>query len=140
MPSSLPDPQPLRNQKSINPILRNCNLKDARFYHFCLILMKNTKNQAKILQSCFLQIAISQDWIGGFLISQRLWVRKACGQILKLRWFHNSCKQSFYVTKTPKTHLRLYSHSTVTVPILDISYQITCLSQQYLELLELSPK
>ena len=83
--------------------------------------MKNTKNQAKILQSCFLQIAISQDWIGGFLISQRLWVRKACGQILKLRWFHNSCKQSFYVTKTPKTHLRLYSHSAVTVCAICVS-------------------
>ena len=129
MPSSLPDLQPLRNQKSINPILRNCNLKDARFYHFCLILMKNTKNQAKILQSCFLQIAISQDWIGGFLISQRLWVRKACGQILKLRRFHNSCKQSFYLTKTPKTHLRLYSHSTVTVT--DKKYgELTLLSIQ----------
>ena len=112
---SLPDPQPLRNQKSINPILRNCNLKDARFYHFCLILMKNTKNQAKILQSCFLQIAISQDWVDGFQISQRLWVRKTCEHILKLSWFHNSCKHNFYVIKTPKTHLRLYSHSAVTV-------------------------
>ena len=80
---------------------------------FLIDFNENTKNQAKILQSCFLQIAISQDWIGGFLISQRLWVRKACGQILQLKWFHNSCKQSFYVTKTPKIHLRL--HSTVTV-------------------------
>ena len=100
-----------------------CNLKDERFYHFCLIFMKNTKNQAKILQSCFLQIAISQDWIGGFLISERPWVRKACGQILKPRRSHNLCKCNFYVTKTSKTHLRLYSHSTATVCLLNLLFE-----------------
>ena len=75
-----------------------------------------------MVESCILQIAISQDWVDGFLISQRLWVRKTWGHILKLSWFHNSCKHNFYVTKTPKTHLRLYSHSTVTV--LHISIKI----------------
>ena len=33
---SLLDPQALRNLKYINPILSNCNLKEARFGHFCL--------------------------------------------------------------------------------------------------------
>ena len=68
-----------------------------------------------MVESCILQIAISQDWVDGFQISQRLWVRKTCEHILKLSWFHNSCKHNFYVIKTPKTHLRLYSHSAVTV-------------------------
>ena len=82
-----------------------------------------------MLKSYILQITISQDWINGFLISQWLWVRKTCGHILKLSWFHNSCKHNFYVTKTPKTHLRLYSHSTVTAT--DKKYgELTLLSIQ----------
>ena len=51
---SLLDPQALRNLKYINPILRNSNLKDARFGHFCLILRENAEKQAKMLKSCFL--------------------------------------------------------------------------------------
>ena len=31
------DPQALRNLKYINPILRNCNSKEAGLKHFCLI-------------------------------------------------------------------------------------------------------
>ena len=68
-----------------------------------------------MLQSCFLKIANSQDWVDGFLISQSLWVKQALEQILKLSWFHNSCKQSFGVTKSPKIHLYYQFHIWVTV-------------------------
>ena len=115
MPTSLPDPQALRNLKYINPILRNCNSKEARLKHFCLILRGNAKNYPKMLQSCFLKIAISQDRVDVFQISQSLWVRQACGHILKLSRFHNSCKQNFCVTKCPKTVLFVQFHNTVTV-------------------------
>ena len=73
------------------------------------------QNQAKMLQSCFLWIAISQDWVDVFQISQSLWVRQACGHILKLSRFHNSCKQNFCVTKCPKTVLFVQFHNTGTV-------------------------
>ena len=36
---------------------------------------------------------------------------------MKLSWFHNSCKQNFYVTKCPKTVLFFQFHITGTVPI-----------------------
>ena len=32
-------------------------------------------------------------------------VKKALEHILKISWFHNSCKQNFCVTKTPEIHL-----------------------------------
>ena len=51
MLTSLLDPESLRNLKSINPILRNS--KEARL-------------KTKLLQSCLLRIAISQDWVDGF--------------------------------------------------------------------------
>ena len=66
-------------------------------------------------QSCFLKIPISQDWVDEFQISQSLWVRKALGHILRLSRFHNSCKQNFCVTKTPKIHLFFQFHITGTV-------------------------
>ena len=115
MPTSLPDPQALRNLKYINPILRNCNSKEAGLKHFCLILRENAKNYPKMLQYCFLKIAISQDRVDVFQISQSLWVRQACGHILKLSRFHNSCKQNFCVTKCPKTVLFVQFHNTGTV-------------------------
>ena len=51
---SLLDPQALRNLKYLNPILRNCNLKEARFKQLGLILRENAENQAKRPKSCFL--------------------------------------------------------------------------------------
>ena len=42
-----------------NQILRNCNFKKERLLHFCWIFMENV-------------IAISQDWVYGFQISQSL--------------------------------------------------------------------
>ena len=115
MPTSLPDPQALRNLKYINPILRNCNFQEARLKHFWVIFRISPQNQAKMLQSCFLKIAISKDWVDVFQISQSLWVRQACGHILKLSRFHNSCKQNFCVTKCPKTVLFVQFHNTGTV-------------------------
>ena len=112
---SLLDPQALRNQKSINPILRICNLKEVRFENFCYFFRENGKNQAKILQSCFLKIANSQDWVDGFSISQSLWVKVACEHILRQSRFHKSCKKSFWVIKTPKIHLYYQFHIWVTV-------------------------
>ena len=109
------DPQALRNRKSINPILRICNFKEARLEHFCLIFPIFPKKLAKILQSCFLKIANSQDWVDGFLISQSLWVKQALEHILKPSWLNNSCKQNFCVTKSPKIHLFFQFHITVTV-------------------------
>ena len=115
MPQSLLDSQALRNPKSINPILRNCYLKEARLKHFSLFLREIVENQPKMLQYCFLKIAISQDRVDVFQISQSLWVRQACGHILKLSRFHNSCKQNFCVTKCPKTVLFFQFHITGTV-------------------------
>ena len=102
MPQSLPDPQALRNLKFINPILRNWNFKKARLMHFCPISMENPENQAKMLETCFLKIAISQDWVNEFQISQSLWVREALEHILRLSRFHNSCKKFFVSQKLPK--------------------------------------
>ena len=66
-------------------------------------------------QSCFLEIGISQVWVDGFQISQSLWVREALGHILNLSRRHNSCKQNFCVTKSPKIHLFFQFHITGTV-------------------------
>ena len=66
-------------------------------------------------QSCFLKIGISQVWVDGFQISQSLWVREALGHILNLSRRHNSCKQNFCVTKSPKIHLFFQFHITGTV-------------------------
>ena len=115
MPTSLADPQALRNLTSINPILRNCNFKEARFRYFSLFLRKIVENQPKMLQSSFIQIAISQDWVYGFWISQSLWVKEALVNILKLSRFHNSCKQKFCATKCPKTVLFEQFHICMTV-------------------------
>ena len=115
---SLLDPQALRNQKSINPILRICNFKKARLEHFCLLLGENAGNWLKMLQSCFIQIAITQDWVDGFWISQSLWVKEALGNILELSRFHNSCKQKFCATKCPKTVLFEQFHICMTVCLL----------------------
>ena len=68
-----------------------------------------------MLQSCFLKIANSQDWVDGFLISQSLWVKQALEHIPKPSWFHNSCKQNFCVTKSPKIYLNYQFHIWVTV-------------------------
>ena len=89
---SLPDPQPLRNQKFINPILKNCNLKKARFEHFCLILGKILKIKQKYLNLASFLIAISQVWVDGFLISQWLWVGREYRQLLNviLNWYSDS--------------------------------------------------
>ena len=77
--------------------------------------MENPENQAKMLETCFLKIAISQDWVNEFQISQSLWVREALEHILRLSRFHNSCKHNFCVTKTPKIHLFFQFHITGTV-------------------------
>ena len=118
MPTSLPDPKALRNLKYINPILRNCNFQEARLKHFWVIFRIFPQNQAKMLQSCFLWIAISQDWVDVFQISQSLWVRQAYGHILKLSRFHNSCKQNFCVTKCPKIVQFVQFHNTGTVGLI----------------------
>ena len=112
---SLLDQQALSNPKFINPILRNCNFKEARFRYFSLFLRKIVENQPKMLQSSFIQIAISQDWVYGFWISQSLWVKEALVNILKLSRFHNSCKQKFCATKCPKTVLFEQFHICMTV-------------------------
>ena len=75
MPTSLPDPQTLRNMIYINPISRNCNIQEARLKHFWVLLHIFPQNQAKMLQSCFLRIAISQDWVNVFQISENLLVK-----------------------------------------------------------------
>ena len=95
--------------------MRNCNLKEARFRYFSLFLRKIVKNQPKMHPSSFIQIAISQDWVNGFWISQSLWVKEALGHILKQSGFHNSCKQKFCVTKRPKTVLFEQFHICMTV-------------------------
>ena len=115
MLQSLLDPQALRNLKYINPILRNCNFKETSFKHFCLIFSIFPWNWAKLHQSCFLKIPISQDWLDEFQISQSLWVRKALGHILRLSKLYNSCKQNFCVTKCPKTVLFVQFYNTGTV-------------------------
>ena len=79
MLTSLLDPESLRNLKSINPILRNS--KEARL-------------KTKLLQSCLLRIAISQDWVDGFPISQSPGVREALGHILKLCRFHKNLQNT----------------------------------------------
>ena len=83
---------------------------------FCPISRENAENQAKMLETCFLKIAISQDWVNEFQISQSLWVREALEHILRLSRFHNSCEQNICVTKTPKIHLFIQFHITGTVP------------------------
>ena len=70
-----------------------------------------------MLQSCFLQIAISQDGDDGFQISQSLWVKQALEHILILNRLHSRCKQSFCVTKCPKTVLFQQFHICMTVRI-----------------------
>ena len=82
-----------------------------------------------MLQSCFLKIANSQDWVDGFLISQSLWVKQALEHILKPSWFHNSCKQNFCVTKSPKIHLYYQFHIWVTVCKM-LSYQLLSIDQR----------
>ena len=115
MPTSLSDPQALRNLKYINPILRNCNFQETRLEHFWVIFRIFPQNQAKMLQTRFHKIAISQDWVDVFQIFQSLWVRQACWHILKVSRFYNSCKQNFHVTKCPKTVLFVQFHNTGTV-------------------------
>ena len=48
VPKSLPDPQNLRNQKSINPILTIWNVKEAYWNIFVSFLRENAKNKAEI--------------------------------------------------------------------------------------------
>ena len=83
-----------------------------------------------MLQSCFLQIAISQDWVNGFWISQSLCVKEALEHILNLSRLHNSWKQMFCVTKCPKTVLFYQFHSWV----------IVCFDCSFMTVLRLLPK
>ena len=73
-----------------------------------------------MLQSCFLQIAISQDWVDGFQISQSLWVKQALEHILIIYRLQSPCKQIFCVMKCPKTVLFQQFHICLTV-VLDSS-------------------
>ena len=64
--TSLFDPQHMRNIKYINPILRDYNFKETRLKPFWLIFSIFPQNQTKVLQSCKLQIVISQVWVDVF--------------------------------------------------------------------------
>ena len=103
---SLPEPQALRNLKSINTILSNCNLNDVRLKHFSFDFQKKCW---KLCKNAMISLSlISKHWVDGFQISQSLWVRKACWHILNLKviyqdlcmaWTHSpsSCKVSWFL-------------------------------------------
>ena len=110
-----PWPTGFEKSKIHQPNPEELQFKGSKIEAFLLVFEENAENWVKMLQSCFLRFSISQDWVDGFSISQRLWVRETLGHILKLSRFHRSCKQNFYVTKSPKIHLFGQFHIWVTV-------------------------
>ena len=78
VPQSLPDPQPLRIIKSINPILRNCNLKEARLKHFPCFYGKILK----IWQKCFNLASFKSQFLKIGLMDFRFLKRWWSGRLL----------------------------------------------------------
>ena len=69
----------MRNLEFLITILRSSNFKKVKFMHFFLNFKKK---MLKIKQKYCLWIAIFQNWVDEFKISEILWVRGALGHII----------------------------------------------------------
>ena len=108
-------PTAFEKSKIYQPNFEKLQFKESKICAFLLIFQHFSQNQAQNTQILLSLNYNSQDWVNYFLISRRPWVRKAWEYILMPNKIHNWWKQKSCVTKTPKTHLLLYSHLTVTV-------------------------
>ena len=80
--------QALRNLKSINQILRNCNLKETRLKHFYLVFRENDNTKTKLFLTCkwhYLCPSLYFNCRNKIMKKSYLWILMFC---LKFEWSH----------------------------------------------------
>ena len=101
--------------KSINPMLKNCNLKFATFACFWLFFSILTQKQIKIGKSYLLQIAISQLWIDEFLENSMVDVQGKVGAHFEPKYNDLLPLKTFLFNVKANFRCKIHSISTTIV-------------------------